>query len=79
MPVGAWIAEDGTRLGALVAVQQGVLEVARPDKVRALFKAASGKREGMAAWSLLFYALWHQANILGQPTDGDLFDTLVSK
>ena len=78
VPVGAWIAEDGTRIGALVAAQPGIQEVARSDKVRALFKSASGKREGMAAWSLLFYALWHQTNILGRSASGDLYDALAS-
>ena len=77
VPVGAWIAEDGTRIGALVAAQPGIQEIARPDKVRSLFKAASGKREGAASWSLLFYALWHQAHIIGRSADGDLFDALA--
>jgi asparagine synthase (glutamine-hydrolysing) len=76
VPVGAWIAADGARLGALVAAQPGVAEVAAPDRVRALFRAAAGKREGKAAWSLLFYALWHQAHILARAPEGDLFEAL---
>jgi asparagine synthase (glutamine-hydrolysing) len=45
--------------------------------VQALFKVAAGKREGMAAWLLLFYALWHRAHIQHLPVDGDLFEVLA--
>jgi asparagine synthase (glutamine-hydrolysing) len=78
VPVGAWIAADGARLGKLVARQPGVAEIAVPDRVEALFKAASGKREGMAAWLLLFYALWHRAHIEHLPVDGSLMDVLAA-
>jgi len=77
VPVGAWIAEEGARLGALVARQPGVAEIAAPGRVEALFKAASNKREGMAAWRLLFYALWHRAHIEHLPVDGGLMDVLA--
>jgi asparagine synthase (glutamine-hydrolysing) len=77
VPVGAWIAEEGARLGALVARQPGVAEIAAPGRVEALFKAASSKREGMAAWRLLFYALWHRAHIEHLPVDGALMDVLA--
>jgi len=76
VPVGAWIAADGARLGRLVAAQPCIGEIALPDRVEALFKAASGKREGMAAWLLLFYALWHRAHIDGLPADADVLETL---
>lgn len=68
VPVGAWIAEDGDRLGALVSEQDAVREIAKPDRVRQLFKAAGRKREGHAAWVLLFYALWHKSLIQGVDT-----------
>jgi asparagine synthase (glutamine-hydrolysing) len=77
VPIGAWIAADGARLGKLVAAQAGVAEIAKPGRVEALFKAASGKREGMAAWLLLFYALWHRAHIENLPVDGSLMDVLA--
>ncbi len=77
VPIGAWIAADGARLGKLVAAQPGVAEIAKPDRVEALFKAASGKREGMAAWLLLFYAVWHRAHIEALPIDGSLMDVLA--
>lgn len=76
VPVGAWIAAQGAKLGPLVAAEEGVAEIAEPSKVAALFRAAAGKREGDAAWRLLFYALWHRAHILGLPPAGDVFATL---
>ncbi len=77
VPVGAWIAGQGARLGPLVAAQPGVAAIAEPDRVCALFRNAGGRREGHAAWSLLFYALWHRAHIEAHPTDGSVFDVLA--
>jgi asparagine synthase (glutamine-hydrolysing) len=76
VPVGAWIAGQGARLGPLVAAQPGVAEVAEPGRVAALFRAAGGRHEGFAAWTLLFYALWHQAHVLGRLPEGDVFEVL---
>ena len=77
VPVGAWIGGQGARLGPLVAAQPGVVEIADPGRVAALFRAAgSGRHEGFAAWTLLFYALWHRTHILGQAPAGDVFETL---
>ncbi len=78
VPVGAWIAAQGSRLGPLVAAEPGVAEIAEPSRVGALFRAAAGRREGAAAWHLLFYALWHRAHMLGLPPAGDVFETLAS-
>ena len=78
VPVGAWIAGQGARLGPLVAAQPGVAEVADPGRVAALFRAAGARREGFAAWTLLFYALWHRTHILGLPPEGDVFEALAS-
>ncbi len=78
VPVGAWIAGQGARLGPLVAAQPGVAEIADPERVTVLFRAAAGKREGAGAWHLLFYALWHRAHILGLPPAGDVFETLAT-
>ncbi len=77
VPVGAWIAGQGARLGPLVAAQPGVAQIAEPDRVVALFRNATGRHESFAAWSLLFYALWHRAHIEALPVDGDVFDTLA--
>jgi asparagine synthase (glutamine-hydrolysing) len=78
VPVGAWIAKHGRHLGALVAAQPGIAEIADPAAVVRLFGAAAGKREGAASWALLFYALWHSAHILGRPCDGDVFAVLAA-
>ncbi len=78
VPIGVWIAQQGARLGPLVATQPGVAEIARADRVAALFRHATGKREAHAAWTLLFYALWHRAHILGLPAGGDVFEALAA-
>jgi asparagine synthase (glutamine-hydrolysing) len=77
VPVGAWILAEGARLGQLVARQPGVAELAHPDAVERLF-ARGGRREGFAAWTLLFYALWHRRHALGLQPAGDVLDTLAA-
>lgn len=76
VPIGAWIAEQGERLGTLVAQQDCIQEIARPERVRALFQAAGGRKTSHAAWTLLFYALWHRTHIRGLAPAGDVFETL---
>lgn len=78
VPVAAWIAEEGARLGPQVAAQPGVEEIANPEAVRKLF-AHPGKRGGFAAWTLLFYALWHRRHIQGLPPAGDVFECLATR
>ena len=78
VPVGEWIAGRGRRLGALVAAQPGVAEACRPDAVAALFEQG-GKKAGKAAWTLLFFALWHNCHILGQPSGDDVLDALTAR
>ena len=79
VPIGTWIAAQGARLGPLVARQPGVSEIAEPGRVAALFRQADGKREGQAAWALLFYALWHRAHVLGEAPAGDVWETLAEE
>jgi asparagine synthase (glutamine-hydrolysing) len=76
VPVGAWIAAEGKALGALVARQPIIAELADAARVRALFLRADEKRAGFAAWLLLFTALWHQKHVLGLAPAGDVFTTL---
>lgn len=76
VPIGTWIAKEGERLGTLVAQQDCIQEIARPDRVRALFQAAGGRKTGHAAWTLLFYALWHRTHIRGLAPAEDVFETL---
>ena len=75
VPIAAWILAQGARLGPLVAAQPGVAEIAHPGRVAALFRTA-GRHEGFAAWTLLFYALWHRAHIEGIAPDGSVFEML---
>lgn len=75
VPVGEWIVAEGRRLGPLVAAQAGVAEICRPDAVANLFRNA-GKREMQAAWTLLFYAVWHQHHILGGLPKGGVLEVL---
>ncbi len=77
VPIGAWIAAQGSRLGPLVAANPGVAAIARPGRVEALFRQAEHKHAGHAAWTLLFYALWHRAHIEGITTDADVFEALA--
>jgi asparagine synthase (glutamine-hydrolysing) len=76
VPVGAWIAEQGAALGELVARQPGIEEIAKPDAVKNLFAHAAKPRADIAAWNLLFYALWHRVHIEQQKPDGSAMDVL---
>jgi len=76
VPIGAWIAEVADRLAPLVAAQPGVAAIARPDRILPLFRAAARKREGFAAWHLLFFALWHRCHVEGRRPEGDVFAVL---
>ena len=76
VPVGDWIARRGAQLGPLVARQAGVREICLPDRVVALFREAAGRHTGFAAWTLLFYALWHRQHIERLPPGPDVFATL---
>lgn len=80
VPVAAWIAGVGERLGPMVAAQPGVAELARPDRVAALFRhAGSDKHRGFAAWHLLFFALWHRAHVEGIAATGDVWEVLGAR
>ena len=76
VPVAAWIRGRARALGPLVAAQPGIAEICRPQAVQSLF-AATTKRAGFAAWTLLFYALWHHRHILGRQPEGDALETLA--
>lgn len=77
VPVAGWILAEGARLGPLVARQPGIAAIARPGAIEKLF-ARGGKREGFAAWTLLFYALWHRRHVLDLPAEGDVFHCLAT-
>jgi asparagine synthase (glutamine-hydrolysing) len=75
VPVGEWILKDGKRLGKLVGETPGIQEIAWPEAVGRLF-TSNGKRAGFAAWTLLFYALWHRHHVEGVDTGGTVLDVL---
>ena len=82
VPVTDWIGRRGRAIGALVAAQEGVREVCNPDRVAALFASLESRPDGhagQAAWTLLFYALWHRRHIEGRTYDGDAFAVLSEK
>jgi asparagine synthase (glutamine-hydrolysing) len=76
VPVGDWIARRSAPLGVLVARQPGLREICLPDAVEALFRDPRGRHERFAAWTLLFYALWHRLHIERLPAGPDVFATL---
>jgi asparagine synthase (glutamine-hydrolysing) len=76
VPVSDWIHRRGVQLGPLVARQAGIREICLPNTVEALFRDAHRRRVGFAAWTLLFYALWHLHHIERRPAGPDVFATL---
>jgi asparagine synthase (glutamine-hydrolysing) len=71
VPVGRWIARRAGEIGPLVAAAPAVRELCRPEAVERLFAAAADRRAGRAAWTLLFYALWHRHHIEGAALPAD--------
>ena len=79
VPVAEWMGRRGSELGKLVAAQESIKEICDPSNVEKLFAILEGshdKRDGQAAWVLLFYALWHRRHIQGLAAEGDVFDCL---
>lgn len=74
-PVGAWIARRGPALAQAVARQPGVAACVPADIVRGVFARAN--EVAQPAWSLLFYALWHQHHVVGKREGGDVLDVLT--
>ncbi len=73
-PVGRWIAARAETIGAQVAAAPGIAEAFDPAMVRGVFAAAG--QDGQAAWSLLYYALWHSRHVLGTAPDGSVAEVL---
>jgi asparagine synthase (glutamine-hydrolysing) len=79
VPVGHWIARRAGEIGPLVAAAPAVQEICRPEAVERIFAAAEGRRAGRAAWTLLFYALWHRRHIERRPLPPDTAAALVDR
>jgi len=73
-PVGRWMAVRADELGHLVASQPGVAEIAEPNVIARIFHEAG--RHPQPAWSMLFYALWHNHHILGRDCEGNVTQAL---
>jgi len=79
VPVTEWMGRRGTALGKLVASKDSIQEICDSLRVEQLFSSLDGgaiKRNGHAAWVLLFYALWHRRHIEGIIPEGDVFEVL---
>jgi len=75
VPVGEWISDKGKIVGELVSMQACIGDICHGDGVRALFTSTHARAQ-KAAWTLLFYALWHKIHMEGCASDGDVFDVL---
>jgi asparagine synthase (glutamine-hydrolysing) len=75
VPVGEWIAGRGKHVGELVAGQDSIRAICQTDAVKGVFARPVG-RAGKAAWTLLFYALWHKIHMEGVAPDGDVVSVL---
>ncbi|GGF26181.1 asparagine synthetase B [Aliidongia dinghuensis] len=77
-PIADWLRRRGVMLGPLVARQEPIRALCPPEAVERLFAGIENKRQAFAAWSLLFYALWHRAHVARLPPERDVFQTLSS-
>jgi asparagine synthase (glutamine-hydrolysing) len=77
VPVIEWLIKRGGRLGPLVAAQPGIREICLPDAVEKMYSHIAGKHQGFAAWTLLYYALWHRHHILRLAPAPDVFSALA--
>tara|TARA_B100001121_G_C18564284_1_gene561879 strand:+ start:163 stop:579 length:417 start_codon:yes stop_codon:yes gene_type:complete len=75
VPVGFWISQRGEKLGPLVARLPAIQQICNPNEVIRIFRS-NDKHASFAAWTLLFYALWHRRHVEGFKTDGDVFEVL---
>ncbi len=77
VPVADWMARK-PELGALLAAQPSIQALCKPGMVESLFQRLD-KRNGFAAWTLLFCALWHHRHIQNRPVEGGIFDVLSQR
>jgi len=80
VPVAEWMGRRGSTLGKLVAKQESIHEICEASSVENLFSSLEGsavRRNGQAAWVLLFYALWHRRHVEGITPAGDIFEVLA--
>lgn len=73
-PIGEWMEAYKTKLKDLILAQPGIAEMSIAGLVHDSFEQPANNAQ--AAWSLLFYALWHSHHILDVPADGSIGDVL---
>ncbi len=73
-PVGGWIAQRGEALARQIAAQPGIAALVPAPLVHATI--ASAAENPQRAWSLLYYALWHSAHVLGLNSEGPIDEVL---
>ncbi len=78
VPVGEWIsaARRATRSFGGGATRD-LRDLPRRQRREALHRRGRETRAGFAAWTLLFYALWHRHHIQRLPASTDVFATLA--
>jgi len=79
VPVGAWIGAEGARLAQALNELPFIAETFDRGALKWVFEAAgsaSDKQAGHAAWSVLFFALWHRIQIEGIASEGAAMDVL---
>ncbi len=73
-PVGEWIAARKSLVESLVSAEPGIAEAFTNDDVHRVF--FDPEKNPQAAWSLLFYALWHSHHVLGTSAEGTVEEVL---
>lgn len=76
--LNTWLRHKGQRLASVVARQEGIAGIFSRSYVRNLFSCRTSAHT-QAAWSLLFFALWHQAHIKKITPVPDTFSFLAKQ
>ncbi len=67
VPVGEWITLRSASVARWLLKQEGVKELLTPVAINNLFTSLSqNKNLTLPAWSLLFYAVWHEIHLVGR-------------
>ena len=74
-PVGHWISQYAPRIKPLLLSHPAMAELSLQPVIERVY--ADPARHPQAAWSLLFYALWHTRHVLGSATEGPVDEVLA--
>ncbi len=81
VPISRWISKKAHILGPLLKKQEALKDICVPEKIEELFEKLARdpelKREGMAAWILLFYTLWYKIHVEKKEWKRDVFEILA--